>query len=307
MHDAMSDAASRLNAALEGRYAIERELGEGGMATVYLELPANAYFMREPFLALAADGSTIVVEAHIDGDNILLQRPLDELAFTPIQGTENAFRPMMSPIGQEVAFSRLSSSHRVQVSGGTVIDIGPRMGFGGDWGADDTIYYAPRYNSGLWRVSSIGGTPSQITAPDSLEPELGHWWPQVLPDGEHLIFTSYRTPVDSARIMAVSLSTGDLTMVQEEAYFARYSPTGHLLFVRGQALWAVEFDPVRLTTTGSPPIVIDGIAADPTSGRASYALVDNGIFVYAAAEDFYVPSQLVSIDRASNVETELPL
>ena len=32
----MSDAVSRLNAALEGRYTIERELGEGGMATVYL-------------------------------------------------------------------------------------------------------------------------------------------------------------------------------------------------------------------------------------------------------------------------------
>ena len=28
----MSDATERLNAALEGRYAIERELGEGGMA-----------------------------------------------------------------------------------------------------------------------------------------------------------------------------------------------------------------------------------------------------------------------------------
>ncbi len=28
----MSDAVTRLNAALEGRYAIERELGEGGMA-----------------------------------------------------------------------------------------------------------------------------------------------------------------------------------------------------------------------------------------------------------------------------------
>lgn len=32
----MSDPVTRLNTALEGRYCIERELGEGGMATVYL-------------------------------------------------------------------------------------------------------------------------------------------------------------------------------------------------------------------------------------------------------------------------------
>jgi len=32
----MPDPTERLNAALEGRYSIEGELGEGGMATVYL-------------------------------------------------------------------------------------------------------------------------------------------------------------------------------------------------------------------------------------------------------------------------------
>ena len=32
----MPDAVTRLNAALEGRYTIGRELGEGGMATVSL-------------------------------------------------------------------------------------------------------------------------------------------------------------------------------------------------------------------------------------------------------------------------------
>ncbi len=37
----MSDPVSRLNAALKGRYTIERELGEGGMATVYLARDRN--------------------------------------------------------------------------------------------------------------------------------------------------------------------------------------------------------------------------------------------------------------------------
>src|SRR5947207_15761223 len=36
VRDAMTDAAQRLAAALADRYRLERELGAGGMATVYL-------------------------------------------------------------------------------------------------------------------------------------------------------------------------------------------------------------------------------------------------------------------------------
>ena len=42
----MSDPVARLNAALEGRYAIERELGEGGMATV-MATPNPIYVRRQ--------------------------------------------------------------------------------------------------------------------------------------------------------------------------------------------------------------------------------------------------------------------
>ena len=34
----MSDPVARLNSALKGRYPIERELGEGGMATLHCAL-----------------------------------------------------------------------------------------------------------------------------------------------------------------------------------------------------------------------------------------------------------------------------
>ena len=49
----MSDSVERLNAALEGRYTIERELGEGGMATVYLaEKPSELITFENEILKL---------------------------------------------------------------------------------------------------------------------------------------------------------------------------------------------------------------------------------------------------------------
>ena len=73
----MSDPVTRLNAALEGRYAIERELGEGGMATVYLaeDIKHNrkvALKVLKPELAAVVGAERFLAEIQVTAN---LQHP----------------------------------------------------------------------------------------------------------------------------------------------------------------------------------------------------------------------------------------
>ena len=66
----MPDPVTRLNAALEGRYCIERELGEGGMATVYLadDLKHNrkvALKVLKPELAAVVGAERFLAEIQV--------------------------------------------------------------------------------------------------------------------------------------------------------------------------------------------------------------------------------------------------
>ena len=66
----MSDPVTRLNAALEGRYIIERELGEGGMATVYLAADL-AHELKVALKLLKPDLAAVVgADAFLRGDNV---------------------------------------------------------------------------------------------------------------------------------------------------------------------------------------------------------------------------------------------
>ena len=73
----MSDAITRLNGALEGRYAIERELGEGGMATVFLaeDIKHNrkvALKVLKPELAAVVGAERFLAEIQVTAN---LQHP----------------------------------------------------------------------------------------------------------------------------------------------------------------------------------------------------------------------------------------
>ena len=73
----MSDAVTLLNAALEGRYRIERELGRGGMATVYVadDLKHNrkvALKVLKPDLAAVVGAERFLAEIETTANLTLL-------------------------------------------------------------------------------------------------------------------------------------------------------------------------------------------------------------------------------------------
>ncbi|MDP5022866.1 MAG: hypothetical protein NWQ22_07720, partial [Burkholderiaceae bacterium] len=65
--------------------------------------------------------------------------------------------------------------------------------------------------------------------------------------------------VDEAIIEVVSLETGEQKVIHEGGYYARYVPTGHILYVQDATLFALSFDPERLEASGSQMPVLEGI------------------------------------------------
>jgi len=87
----------------------------------------------------------------------------------------------------------------------------------------------------------------------------------------------------------------------EAAVSARHLATGHLLFARKGALFAVPFDLDRLEVQGTAVPVVEGIATDISDGRAGFAGSEDGTLAYLPAADFSVPDELLWVSRTGAV------
>jgi len=276
----------------------------GDIVRAILELPQGTS-LSYPSIALSRDGSRIVVSANQGGKSILLQRSLDQLDFTVVPGSEDGVRPFLSPDGKWVGFAAGKTMRKVPLEGGPAADVAATNWAGGDWTDDGTIVYTPDYKSGLWRVPAGGGTPEQLTTPDSAQRELAHWWPQVLPDGEHVLFTAFRTPLERSQIEVLSLKTGERTVLLEGGVSGRYVTAGYLLYAKQEALFAVPFDLHRLEVTGQPVPVIQDVALEAEDGRAGFAVSDDGTLAYIAASTFAPDLELVWVTRQGHASASI--
>jgi serine/threonine-protein kinase len=244
-----------------------------------------------PVIAVSPDGRKLAFVVNRDGRHQLYIRHLDKEEAMAIPDSDGAEGPFFSPDSQWVAFAAGNISGRssappalkkVSVDGGLpqkICDIADY--FGGDWGEDGTIVFVGAELQGLWRVPAAGGTPERITpAPEGSKPAPALAWPNLLPGGRWAVAVNW-TGAEFGRLVGINLRSGEIKDLGLAGLYARYSPTGHLLYTTLDAsLLAVRFDPSAAALTGSPVKLQEDIALS-SHGVAVFSFAQNGTLLYA--------------------------
>ena len=132
---------------------------------------------------------------------------------------------------------------------------------------------------GVFRVSSAGGAAEPLTTLNREAGEITQRWPQVLPGGKSVIFTSHTHGgnYEDADIVAYSLSSGQRKVLLEKGYYPRYLPSGHLLYVHEGTIFASSFDAKRLELTGKPVPIVEGVVTASGNGGAQFSVSTPGL------------------------------
>ena len=272
---------------------------------LHLQLPPgrSVATVDDVVVALSPDGRRLACSVN-DSEGIgLYVRTLDELEGRLLAGTEGARSPFFSPDGQWVGFAANRKLKKVAFSGGTPLTLCDASNHmkGASWGADDTIVFAPGVQTSLSRVPATGGTAEEITVPDSEKGGNSHRNPQILPGGDWVLFSSgTRGKVQSWNVVVQSLEMGERRVLQQSGYFARYLPTGHLVFMREATLFAAAFDPNRLELIGTPVPILEGIWSRPGFSNAQFAFSQTGTLTYVPGRATGSLTRMVWVDLEGN-------
>ncbi len=250
---------------------------------------ASLYIKYGPSTILSPDGTRLaLVATGSDQKQRIYVRSIDQLQAIELHGTENARDAFFSPDGQWIGFFADGELKKISVQGGAAVTLCDAPNDrGGSWGEDGTIVFASDVQVALSKVSSAGGTPQPLTTLDKQAGELTQRWPQVLPGSKAVLFTSntHANNFEDSEIVVYSMFSGQRKTVQRGGFHARYLPSGHVVYMHEGTLFAVPFDLKRLSVTGHPAPILEGVVTAPDYGGAQFSLSNTGNLVYVAGRE----------------------
>ncbi len=261
-------------------------------------------------VVLSPDGSRVAyATGTAAGTGELFVRPLDRYEGVSLDAGPSGsapYHPFFSPDGEWIGYVTRNELKKVSVTGGAPITLAPiTRSRGASWGSDGTIVFAAEAQSGLSRIPAAGGEVTALTTLDEASGEVSHRWPQWLPGGKAVLFTSARgeNPGFEMAIEAVSVETGERTVVHRGGHYGRYVPTGHVVFVQDATLFALPFNPASLEVQGSQMPVLEGIEAQPGEAGAQFDVSDSGILAYVPGSASLQSFPITWVDRSGRSET----
>ena len=242
------------------------------LARFSLSPPPGMRFAGTP--SISQDGTVVVYpagEGPLDTQRLFFRR-LDQLTTTPLSGTEGASTSFISPDGRSVGFwaDKQLKTIKLDATASPVVVCSTESFLGGAWAADRTIVFASV--NGLQRVDADGGVPQTLAPADRQKSDVHFHALKILPGGSALLVGVHEG--ERFRVDVLTLATGVHRTVVTDGFDAEYSPTGHIVYAAGTALFAVPFDVDRLVATGAPVKLLDGVDTAPhDAARRIRALV----------------------------------
>src|SRR5262249_12472654 len=143
---------------------------------------------------ISPDGQRLAFVARAAGGREqLATRLLNQAVPTLLTGTDNATDPFFSPDGRWIGFFADGKMKKISVEGGAAVTLcNGESARGASWGEDGNIIVTlgSATGIGLSRVPDVGGAPQTLTKPLVEKREVSHRWPQILPGGKDVLFTS---------------------------------------------------------------------------------------------------------------------
>jgi hypothetical protein len=166
---------------------------------------------------------------------------------------------------------------RTDIAGGAPRQIADvEDGAGGTWNKRGLILFGT-VSHGLFTVADDGGAVTPLHVPG--DNGVGRM-PVFLPDDRYFLYWNRRGQTAEGDIRVASLDGNDGTVVASAVRSGGLIGS-HLLFARGETLFAQPFDVSARTTAGPAVAIADGIAVSSSGGYASFAASDTGVLLLA--------------------------